>query len=355
MPARLAWTLLGLTIVAGCRSTPAGLSSVHSLPTEPLVTRPSPSVNYHTTRRPESLQFVPPTARWETAGWSVERRPIETLRLGYGPDRILIIGGIHGDEPEGLALTERFADELQTRPDFLRGRTVLLIRDLNPDGTDRATRQNARAVDLNRNFPARNWKHEPKGRFASGPSPASEPETEVLLTLLDSFRPARIIVMHSTRGEALVNYDGPAIELARRMADANGYRVADSIGYPTPGSLGSYAGIDLGIPIITLELPRRVSDDRAWLDNRDALFAAVQFATRPTLGCLPPEPLVRDCPTAALRCGPSACYEPQCPGQPGCHGQSACPGQLGCHDQRAERVGPAACATQLCIRRRCCP
>jgi protein MpaA len=71
------------------------------------------------------------------------------------------------------------------------------------------------------------------------------------------------------------NYDGPAEPLARRMAAANGYPIRASIGYPTPGSLGSWAGIDRHIPIITLELPAAAAAARCWEANREALLAAV--------------------------------------------------------------------------------
>lgn len=52
----------------------------------------------------------------------------------------------------------------------------------------------------------------------------------------------------------------------------NGYPVAATIGYPTPGSFGAWAGIELGIPVITLELPSHDSPKRCWEDNREALL-----------------------------------------------------------------------------------
>ena len=41
----------------------------------------------------------------------------------------------------------------------------------------------------------------------------------------------------------------------RAVSAASGWPVRPQIGYPTPGSLGSWLGIDRGIPILTLELP----------------------------------------------------------------------------------------------------
>lgn len=223
--------------------------------------------------------LLAPDGIWQEAGRSVEGRPIETIRLGTGSDRVLLIGSVHGNEDEGVELVERFVEHLQQNPSLLRGRTVLVVRDANPDGNAAGTRTNANGVDLNRNFPASNWKGLSKnGRPASGEYPQSEPETRLIVELVESFNPHRIVVVHSTGGgKAMVNYDGPAAELARAMARKNGYEVTDYIGYPTPGSFGSYAGIDRNLPIITLELRRGQSDRQAWQENRDALIAAVQF------------------------------------------------------------------------------
>ena len=64
--------------------------------------------------------------------------------------------------------------------------------------------------------------------------------------------------------------------LAARMSAHNGYPVTANIGYPTPGSFGSWAGNDLRIPVITLELPRDIPADKAWEGNREALLEAIR-------------------------------------------------------------------------------
>ena len=60
------------------------------------------------------------------------------------------------------------------------------------------------------------------------------------------------------------------------MGRHNGYPVTATMGYPTPGSLGSWAGIDRQIPIVTLELPREQPGHEAWVTNREALLAAIR-------------------------------------------------------------------------------
>lgn len=214
---------------------------------------------------------------WTAIGQSTRGAEIEALRFGSGPLRVLIIGSIHGDEPEGVDLVERLAVDLSNESGLLADATVLLVRNANPDGTATRTRTNSNGVDLNRNFPARNWKAIAKSKTGtSGSEPGTEPETQAILKMLDEFEPHRIVAIHSTRGKPMVNYDGPALELARAMSRHNRYVPSETIGYPTPGSLGSYAGIDLKIPIITLELPRGIAPDLAWKENREALLQSLR-------------------------------------------------------------------------------
>ena len=86
-----------------------------------------------------------------------------------------------------------------------------------------------------------------------------------------------IISIHSIDGgRECNNFDGPGEAIAKVMSEHNHYRVASTIGYPTPGSMGSYAGIDRQIAMITLELPRDASGEESWNRNRDALLAAIQ-------------------------------------------------------------------------------
>jgi predicted deacylase len=217
------------------------------------------------------------SSTWRRIGDSVDGRPIEAVLMGTGSSRVLVIGGIHGDEPEGLPLIERLAHEITANRTITRNVTLLILRDLNPDGTADRTRTNKNGVDLNRNFPASNWDPAARQpRFHPGSQPASEPETQLLVELIREFRPQRILVMHATGGKPMVNYDGPARNFAEAMSQLNGYVTSDTIGYPTPGSLGSYAGVDMQIPIITLELPRGIGADSAWQVNREALVRFIQ-------------------------------------------------------------------------------
>jgi len=198
--------------------------------------------------------------------------------LGFGPANLHIHAAIHGNEPEGIELARRLQAELEADPSLRRGLRVIFVNPANPDGLAAKTRYNAKGVDLNRNFPARNWRRLAHSRLGgSGPAPLSEPETKALVELVERYPPVLVVSLHSAAH--CVNWDGPCADLARTMAHLTGYRLAPTIGYPTPGSLGSWLGKDRGVPVITLEL-HRVGPDRLWQENRQALLAAVRWAAR---------------------------------------------------------------------------
>ena len=205
----------------------------------------------------------------EVIGASVEGREIRVEILGRRGPALLIFGVIHGNEPLGAPLLERFLAHLKANPALCADRRLVVIPVLNPDGLAGRSRYNSRGVDLNRNFPASNFR---KSR-RNGPYPSSEPETKALMKMIRQFRPSRVLAVHSPL--FCMNYDGPAEDLAAAMARASGYPLKASIGYPTPGSLGSYAGRDLRLPTITLELPGKITVEKAWEDLKEALVIFV--------------------------------------------------------------------------------
>jgi len=178
---------------------------------------------------------------------------------GMGPPsekRVYLIGLIHGDEDEGYGAIGDVLAMLQRRAG--PGLTVRVVPTMNPDGQTAGRRSNATGVDLNRNWPASNFS--PARR--RGQSPASEPEVAAVLRDVRTFAPDLLIVFHSIgSGGPFVNFDGPpeTRELARAFADAatiaggGNWTVKASMGYETPGSLGTWAGVDRQIPTLTVE------------------------------------------------------------------------------------------------------
>jgi len=158
--------------------------------------------------------------------------------------KFLVIGVFHGDEPQGNFLIENY---LKTRDSNL-----LFIPCLNPDGMAESVRTNANGVDLNRNFPTKNWECTKKDEFFGGEKPASEIETRFLISVIEKYEPELILTLHAPF--KVVNYDGDAKDISEKISKIINYPVEASIGYPTPGSFGTWAGIERKIPTVTLEL-----------------------------------------------------------------------------------------------------
>lgn len=208
------------------------------------------------------------------AGKSVGGRPIHCEVFGDGPDVLMIIATIHGNEAAGTPLVTAFEEWLAANPEELEGRRVVIIPVANPDGFAADERFNSRGVDLNRNFPAGNWQQAEVKMH--GDTPLSEPESRVLMQLVCRYFPDRIVSIHQPVN--CVDYDGPAKELAEVMAAACPLPVKQLGG--RPGSLGSFVGVTLGKPIITWELPEDAGMDskELWDVYGEALIAALRYS-----------------------------------------------------------------------------
>jgi len=218
------------------------------------------------------------TERTVELGHSVQGRPIRMHVFEGRGEPVLVLAGFHGNEPTGVDLANTLLAHLRTVPVANAGHRVAVVPAVNPDGLARRERTNANGVDINRNFPASNWSgRTSSGRTHGGASPGCEPETQAVMTAVHMTAPARILSIHSiARGRHCNNYDGPAAAIAHAMAAANGYPVRATMGYATPGSFGTWAGVDRNIPTVTLELPRDLPGEQCWAQNREALLTFIQ-------------------------------------------------------------------------------
>lgn len=171
---------------------------------------------------------------------------------GDGPS-VLLMGGIHGDEYEGVVAADGLLESLlQSNPYRLK---ITVVPRANPDGVLMRTRGNGHGVDLNRNLPTKDWSPEIKTpRYHPGPSAGSEPENRALMALLEEIKPALVISLHSWN--PVLNVNGDCRAEAEVLSQATGYKIDDDIGYPTPGCLGTYAGLERGWPTLTYEIQR---------------------------------------------------------------------------------------------------
>ncbi len=183
-------------------------------------------------------------------------RPAKTPPAGRRPTRVLIIGGIHGDELTSISIVFRWLDWLDEGS--ARQHHWRIIPLANPDGLLRrpSTRTNGRGIDINRNFPTPDWATDAQKYWVErtrrdprrnpGLSAASEIETRWLQKQIDDFRPDAIISIHAPYN--LLDYDGPAIQPLRF-----GRLSLNRLGV-YPGSLGNYGGLYKKIPVVTIEL-----------------------------------------------------------------------------------------------------
>ena len=170
---------------------------------------------------------------------------------------ILVIGVVHGDEPQGEFLINEFLNRHDDTY-FENGKNrIFFIPRLNSNNS----RKNINGVDLNRNFPTKNWiKSDEKSDYFGGFEPNSEEETKTVVELMSEFKFDAIITIHAPF--RIVNYDSGdnckiAPELADKIALVLNYPVQKDIGYPTPGSFGTYTGVERKIPTITIELSEK--------------------------------------------------------------------------------------------------
>lgn len=165
----------------------------------------------------------------------------------------MILGGVHGDEPEGVVAAWGLLKTLMSKFDYKLNLT--LVPEFNLDGIIDKTRMNANKVDLNRNLPTKDWSPEARSpRYNPGPHPLSETENQGLVQFLKDHKVKFITSLHSW--EPMININGNCEEEAQVLAKMTGYKIEKDIGYPTPGSLGTYAGFEQNIPTITYEIQR---------------------------------------------------------------------------------------------------
>ncbi|MFC1639778.1 murein tripeptide amidase MpaA [Gemmatimonadota bacterium] len=203
------------------------------------------------------------TIPWEPSSYGRSNLgiPLEVWRPS-GVCRLLIQAGIHGEEAETTVALSR-ALRLLTEP----SQHCAVVLAANPDGLIRGTRGNARGVDLNRNFPTLDWQpglvehrstlDDPRDvKLSPGSGPGSEPETRALVDLVDELKPETAIALHAPLACIDDAKQGP---LARWLAERTGMPLVADVGYPTPGSFGTWGG-EHGVGVVTYEFPLSTTD-----------------------------------------------------------------------------------------------
>ena len=172
--------------------------------------------------------------------------------------RVLFIGGIHGDEYASFSVAFKWMSILNRHHSGLFHWHFAPA--INVDGLlhSPATRTNANQVDINRNFASSDWESDAfsywvqqtnrNARRYPGSAALSESESRWIATEIKNFKPDVVVALHAPYG--LVDYDGPAS--VTPPGSLGSLKFSDLRTFP--GSLGRYAGEDLAIPVLTIEL-----------------------------------------------------------------------------------------------------
>lgn len=199
-------------------------------------------------------------------------RSIIAHHFGITGPKILLLGGVHGDEPEGIQLALLLLARFHNIREFCCQITMVPI--FNLDGCFNRTRTNARGVDLNRNLPTKDWSPLAKSeRYNPGPQPGSEVENQALVDWLNRNRPELIISLHSWM--PMINVNGNPHPAAHILSQTTGYPLTRDMGYPTPGSLGTFANEELQIAMITYELEEKISVDQLRQIHAEAIIKSL--------------------------------------------------------------------------------
>lgn len=171
--------------------------------------------------------------------------------------KVLLLGGIHGDEYSSVSVVFKWLKTLKKHHSGLFHWEIAPL--VNPDGLlqKKSSRVNSNGVDLNRNFPVPSWSESPlihwqdktkqSPRRFPGKSPLSEPESQWIVDQIHRFQPDILVSVHAPHG--IVDYDGP-LDAPNKLG-----RLHLNLLGTYPGSLGRYAGTELNIPVVTIELP----------------------------------------------------------------------------------------------------
>jgi protein MpaA len=215
----------------------------------------------------------------EVYGQSHLGAPLEVW-MPSGKCGTLVFAAIHGEEPETCFALSRALRHLREPSPH-----CAVVLAANPDGLIRGTRGNARGVELNRNFPSSDWQAEPVAHrstlddprdvaLSPGAHAGSEPETQALISLVERLQPETAIALHAP----LACIDDPQESpLGAWLAERTGMPLVPDVGYPTPGSFGTW-GRERGLHVVTYEFPLTTTDALV----REHVPILVELLTDPT-------------------------------------------------------------------------
>jgi len=226
--------------------------------------------------------LYPSIIQSEVIGHTVLNQSIRMYRIGNPlGGKVMFDGQIHGGSDLSTWVLYYYARWLAESNDpvansILQKNCTLIIPIIN---VDMDTRKNARGgsyatgVDLNRNF-VYNWSSAgssvPSDDYYRGPSPASEPETQAMISVLNAEKPKFHINLHNWGGPWIGSYSPDAQKRAyNESVYAKVVALAQQMGvyaYPYSSYSSLQAGMEvsdsynIGIPSVWLNELVKISD-----------------------------------------------------------------------------------------------
>jgi protein MpaA len=212
-------------------------------------------------------------------GRSVQGRPLVFSKIGDrdARRRALIVGQIHGDEPQG----RRVVDRLRRKYRHVHGVAIWLVESVNPDGNAHDQRRNAHGVDLNRNFGV-HWRsgEPPSSGYYPGPHAFSEPETRAVAKLVKQIKPDVSIWLHQPWGQVLAPSHGPA-KPEKLYSRISGIPIERARGEELPGTAIRWSNKKLGGHAFVVELgPDDLSRRQLRRNTKAAITVAAGHSVR---------------------------------------------------------------------------
>jgi len=214
---------------------------------------------------------------------SVEGRPIfhyDRSASEANAKKILVISLIHGDETHAGTVGRYWMERLEA---IAPRNTWRVIPVANPDGLKYRTRTNANKIDVNRNFPTKDWSESAIVNWKKGTSSnprrfpgneaGSEPETKCVMKHITEFNPDFIVSVHTPL--KVLDFDGPKV--APPKFDYLPWKSLGSF----PGSLGRYMWMERQTPVLTMELKENLPPNLSPFEKlQDLIGTLVKMETK---------------------------------------------------------------------------
>lgn len=238
-------------------------------------------------KQDEDYSFSTRTRCYSTSviGYSEQGRAIVAYSFGSGVKKVLFQGAMHGNEGNTKALLDTWIGVLEASPGQIpSGTQVVVIPLVNPDGYAAGTRNNARNVDLNRNFDTTDWQSDVETvngqplEGGGGSSPESESEAKALADYTRQLSPSLTLSYHSVASYVIANTCGNSSSLAATYASLSGYSnktgVSGAFSYEITGTYDDWMCQRLGLRSILVELATSYSAE--FERNKAAMWEMVR-------------------------------------------------------------------------------